>query len=192
MSKAGWVAITATAALAVGGASGCLAGVGTPIQHVVVIFQENISFDHYFATYPTAANRAGEPSFYARLQTPAVRGLTGYMLTTNANEYQPYRLDRSQAVTCDQDHSYTDEQKAADGGLLDHFVQATGRTGIGCSPFGQTVMGYYDGNTVTALWNYAQHYALSDNSFGTTFGPSTLGAVNLISGQTHGARVYKV
>ena len=47
-------------------------------------------------------------------------------------------------------------------------------------------MDYYDGNTVTALWNYAQHFAMSDNSFGTTFGPSTPGALNLISGQTHG------
>ena len=42
-------------------------------------------------------------------------------------------------------------------------------------------MGYYDGNTVTALWNYAQQYTLSDNSFGTVFGPSTPGAINLIS-----------
>ena len=32
------------------------------------------------------------------------------------------------------------------------------------------VMDYYDGNTVTALWNYAQHFTLLDNSFGTTFG----------------------
>ena len=47
-------------------------------------------------------------------------------------------------------------------------------------------MGYYDGNTVTALWNYAQHYAMSDRFFGTTFGPSTLGALNLVSGQTNG------
>jgi phospholipase C len=47
-------------------------------------------------------------------------------------------------------------------------------------------MGYYDGNTVTALWNYAQNYAMSDNSFGTTFGPSSVGAINLVSGQTHG------
>ena len=45
-------------------------------------------------------------------------------------------------------------------------------------------MGYYDGNTVTALWNYAQRFAMSDNSFGTNFGPSTVGALNLISGQT--------
>ena len=45
-------------------------------------------------------------------------------------------------------------------------------------------MDYYDGNTVTALWNYAQHYAMSDNNYDTTFGPSTPGALNLISGQT--------
>jgi phospholipase C len=49
-------------------------------------------------------------------------------------------------------------------------------------------MGYFDGNTVTALWNYAQHFAMSDNHFGTTFGPSTPGAINLVSGQTHGAK----
>ena len=33
----------------------------TPIKHLVVIFQENVSFDHYFGTYPNAANPAGEP-----------------------------------------------------------------------------------------------------------------------------------
>jgi phospholipase C len=47
-------------------------------------------------------------------------------------------------------------------------------------------MDYFDGNTVTALWNYAQNFALSDNSYGTVFGPSTPGALNLISGNTHG------
>src|SRR6201987_1737487 len=47
-------------------------------------------------------------------------------------------------------------------------------------------LGYFDGNTVTALWNYAQHFAMSDNSYSTTFGPSTPGALNLISGQTNG------
>ena len=48
-------------------------------------------------------------------------------------------------------------------------------------------MGYYDGNTVTALWNYAQRFAMNDNSYDTTFGPSTPGAINLVSGQTNGA-----
>ena len=53
-------------------------------------------------------------------------------------------------------------------------------------------MGYYDGNTVTALWNYAQHFAMSDNFYGTTFGPSTPGAVNLIAGNTFGATLVAV
>jgi phospholipase C len=48
------------------------------------------------------------------------------------------------------------------------------------------VMGYYDGNTVTALWNYAQYFALNDNNYTTQFGPSTPGAINLISGQANG------
>src|SRR5262249_48921778 len=51
------------------------------------------------------------------------------------------------------------------------------------------VMGYYDGNTVAAMWNYAQTYAMSDNSYGTGFGPSTPGALNLIAGQTWGATI---
>ncbi len=37
----------------------------TPIKHLVVIFQENVSFDHYFGTYPLALNPPGEPSFKA-------------------------------------------------------------------------------------------------------------------------------
>jgi phospholipase C len=45
-------------------------------------------------------------------------------------------------------------------------------------------MNYYDGNTVTGLWNYAQHFSMNDNSFGTTFGPSAPGALNLVSGDT--------
>src|SRR5450432_2316588 len=64
----------------------------TPIQHVVVIFQENVSFDHYFATYPMASNNnATEPSFTASPNTPSVNGLTGPLLTANANSTQPFR-----------------------------------------------------------------------------------------------------
>ena len=37
----------------------------TPIKHLVIIFQENISFDHYFGTYPNALNPPGEPKFFA-------------------------------------------------------------------------------------------------------------------------------
>src|SRR5262245_4526260 len=76
----------------------------TPIKHLVVIFQENVSFDHYFATYPFADNPAGEPRFVPRRGTPTVNGLSSALLTNNPNSTNPFRLDRSQAATCDQNH----------------------------------------------------------------------------------------
>jgi phospholipase C len=160
----------------------------TPIKHLVIIYGENETFDHYFATYPAALNEEA-PLFYPREDTPAVNGLSAGLLTNNPNLFNPVRLSREDAFTCSFNHDYTAEQKAVNGGLLDKFVQATSRTGTGCATDGSTVMGYYDGNTVTALWNYAQHYAMNDNSFGTNFGPSTVGAINLISGQTGGGQL---
>ncbi len=176
----------------------------TPIKHLVVIFQENISFDHYFGTYPVATNPEGEPSFTALANTPSVNGLTDVLMTRNPNSVNtangtgavnPFRLDRSQAATTDQNHNYGPEQSAVHGGMMDLFPSSTGTAGppptppgLGFYPYSTTGinMGYYDGNTVTALWNYAQHFAMSDNSYDTNFGPSTTGAVNLISGQTNG------
>ena len=173
----------------------------TPIKHLVIIFQENVSFDHYFATYPKALNPAGEPPFFARPGTPAVNGLQGSLLTSNPNflnanngtgATNPFRLDRSQAATADQGHNYGPEQAAAHAGLMDLFPKSVGTAGAPPNAPPQIVttkgltMGYYDGNTVTALWNYAQHFAMSDNSYDTVFGPSTPGLLNLVSGQTNG------
>jgi phospholipase C len=183
----------------------------TPIKHLVVIFQENVSFDHYFATYPVALNPPRGPFFQARQDTPSINGLgtlvngvpDGVLLTDNpnannpangTNAINPFRLDRSQASTCDQNHNYGPEQQAFDQGLMDMFP---GSVGVGESAFCDAsfaygkdkglVMGYFDGNTVTALWNYAQNFAMSDNSYGTTFGPSTPGLLNLVAGNTYPA-----
>ena len=168
----------------------------TPIKHVVVLFDENVSFDHYFGTYPYATNTDGT-TFHAKPGTSKVNGLytsitssgpTGPLLTDNPNEFNPQRLTHSQALTCDQNHGYTAEQKAVDNGKMDLFVQNTDTSTCTGQPilFGAPglVMDYYDGNTVTGLWNYAQNYAMSDNNWDTTFGPSTPGALNLIAGNT--------
>ena len=105
----------------------------TRIKHVVVIFQENRTFDHYFATYPFAANSPGEPKFVARDDTPAVNNLLAAgLLNNNPNLRQPFRYTRAEAYTCSLDHNYTDEQKAVNGGLNDMYVQATSRVGFGC------------------------------------------------------------
>jgi phospholipase C len=103
-----------------------------PIKHVVVIFDENNSFDHYFGTYPRALNPAGEPVFTAAQETPEVNGLTGALLTKNPDSVQPYRLDRTVASTRDNDNHYADEQKAYHGGLLDKFPESTNATPAGC------------------------------------------------------------
>ena len=171
----------------------------TPIKHLVVLFDENESFDHYFGTYPFAANTDGT-KFVAKPGTPSVNGLytkikksgpVGPLLTSNPNEYNPQRLTNSEALTSDQNHGYTPEQQAVDNGKMDMFVQKTesATPSAGCAPEfcpPGIVMDYYDGNTVTALWNYAQNYAMSDNNYDTQFGPSTPGALNVISGNTGG------
>jgi phospholipase C len=158
----------------------------TPIKHLVVIFNENVSFDHYFATYPNATNPASEPKWTPKANTPTVNNLlSGGLLTENPNSVQPFRLDRTQAVTSDQNHNYTPEQQAFDMGAMDMFPQYTGTGGTNSYGYGTgIVMGYYDGNTVTAIWNYAQTYSMSDNSFNSQFGPSAPGAINVVSGNT--------
>ncbi|HVC61759.1 MAG TPA: alkaline phosphatase family protein [Acetobacteraceae bacterium] len=174
----------------------------TPIKHLVVIYEENVSFDHYFATYPEAANLPGEPAFAAASGIPPVNNLaSAHLLTNNPNltnaangsgAADPFRLDRTQAGTADQNHAYTAEQQAYDGGKADLFPKYTGKaTSGGVGAFGSKgqVMGYFDGNTVTALWHYAQHFAMGDNAYTDTYGPSTPGALEVVAGQTNGMRI---
>jgi phospholipase C len=173
------------------------------IRHIVIIFQENISFDHYFATYPHALNPPGEPRFDPLPGTPSVDGLSGDLLAGNPNSLNPgngagranpFRLRRDQAATADQDHNYRAEQLAFDHGKMDLFPKSVGAAdgpkvpgqNAGVPSTTGLTMGYFDGNTVTAYWNYAQHFAMSDRQFDTVFGPSTPGAINLASGQTNG------
>ncbi|WP_171156538.1 phospholipase C [Flexivirga aerilata] len=158
-----------------------------PIKHVVVLFDENISFDHYFGTYPNAANTDGT-KFTAASHTPKANTVQNAgLIRSNPNLYNPFRLSSKQAVTCDQNHSYRPEQKAVNDGKNDKYVENTSvDTCTGQYGAPGLAMGYYDGNTVTGLWNYAQHYAMSDNMYSSTYGPSTPGALNLIAGQTYG------
>jgi phospholipase C len=159
----------------------------TPIKHVVVIFDENVSYDHYFGTYPKATNQGGT-KFKAKKGTPTNDNLvTSKNLKTNPNLYKPFRLGPDQALTCDQNHNYTAEQKAHNLGAMDQFVQNVSvDTCSGLFGAPGLTMGYFDGNSVTGLWNYAQNFALSDSFYSSNFGPSTPGAINLVSGNTHG------
>ncbi len=182
-------------------AASAAAQTATPIKHVVIIFNENVSFDHYFATYPKATNPPGEPTFTAAPGTPRSNNLaTANLLQRNPNTNPlngpdaalPFRLDRTQANTADQNHAYTAEQQAYNNGKMDLFPKYTGKGTPGSAgAFGTKgqVMGYFDGNTVAALWHYAQHFAMSDNHWNDTYGPSTPGALEVVSGQTNGMKI---
>ncbi|MGH8444168.1 MAG: alkaline phosphatase family protein [Solimonas sp.] len=203
----------------------------TPIKHLVVIFGENISFDHYFGTYPLNVDPANptDPSkwhpFRADAVVPAASSINNYLkhpdlLKTNPNALNkgnnakntagvvvdnainPFLISvvatdgkpHGRAVTASQDHSYNGEQTMYDAGKLDQFpLQGHADSGTSTDPtFNKgLVMGYYDGTAVTALWNYAQQYAMSDNSYGD-FGPSSVGVINLLSGQTNGVQAVNV
>jgi phospholipase C len=191
----------------------------TKIKHLVVIFGENVSFDHYFGTYPSAQNNPGDTAFTAAPGTPVPNGLVqpldpthGFapvsgvdLLNNNPNASKaangtgagnPFRLSATFAETASQGHNYLPEQEADDNGAMDLFPEFTGSKGpppgdggAPVPPLALTkglVMAYFDGNTVNSHWNYAQQYAMNDNMWTTTFGPSTPGAINLISGQTNG------
>src|SRR5579871_2294105 len=185
----------------------------TPIKHLVVVFNENRSFDHYFGVYPNALNPEGEPVFEPSKNTPRninnllsspalldnnpnanpnvvpSNGQTVTQPTNGTNAANPFRIDRTQADTAGQNHAYTAEQLAYDNGKLDLFPFDTGSgTAGGAGAFGTKgqVMGFFDGNTVTAYWNYAQNFAMSDNAWGDAFGPSTPGLLEMFAGNTNG------
>src|ERR1700743_523397 len=87
----------------------------TPIKHLIVIFNENRSFDHYFGTYPNALTPEGEPIFEPAKNTPRdINNLltSPTLLDNNPNlnaangtgASTPFRLDRTQVNTADQNH----------------------------------------------------------------------------------------
>jgi phospholipase C len=140
----------------------------SPIKHLVVIFQENRSFDHYFGTYPKALNPAGEPAFTAAKNTPIPNNYVSNptLLTANpnftnsgaaptgngANAANPFRLDRTQANTASENHNYTPEQLAFDHGKLDLVPLEVGSDSIS----GTT-------NTTAASWLACLQYPGPDD-----------------------------
>jgi phospholipase C len=182
----------------------------TPIKYLVVLYPENASFDRYFGLYPVALNPDGEPPFQAGPGTPAVNGLTETLLEHNPNQSNPFRIARLDSFTCDANHAYPEELLARNQGLMNRYVEygASGPSAQELDPDTpalearvkaeefchrnehgnyDTDLGYFDGNTVTALWHYAQYFALSDNFFATMAGQSTRGHLNLVAGDVYGA-----
>ena len=134
------------------------------IQHVVVIMQENRSFDSYFGTYPGAdgiPGLAGNPGTTPCLPDP-LRGRCD----------EPYH-DRS-LVNGGGQHGQAAAALDIDDGLMNGFVSESEiGGGRGCGGFAgvcstsapSDAMGYHDAREIPNYWSYAQHYVLDDHMF---------------------------
>lgn len=149
------------------------------IQHIIVIYLENHSFDNLYAQFPGANGLA-----QARLAAPQTN-FEGKPFATlppvmdTARKQPDMRFPRdlpnqpfaiNQYVPADQKtgdlvHRFYQHQAQINGGLNDRFAAVSDAGGL--------VMGYYEGHNLP-LWKYAQKYTLADNFFQAAFGGSFL------------------
>jgi len=152
-------AVITCAAVSATGASSRPAGIHL-IRHVVVIMQENRSFDSYFGTYPGAD---GIPEGVCVPDPLRERCQRPYHDTADRNAGGP--------------HDHLDAVKDIDGGKMDGFVrQAVEGRRLACSaqvdaptcslaPKAPDVMGYHDWHEIPNYWSYARHFVLQDHMF---------------------------
>jgi len=131
------------------------------IKHVIIVMQENRSFDHYFGTYPGAAGipmRKGRPA--ACVPKPGGGCTRPFHLTGDRDSGGP--------------HGVADAAADVNGGKMDGFIRQrfVGRTRCrppskpGCRIWWRPdVMGYHTAAEIPNYWAYARHFALDDHMF---------------------------
>ena len=119
----------------------------TPIQHLVVLMQENHTFDNYFGTYP------GADGMPAGTTMPVDPG------NPKAGYVTPWHIGNS--TITDLSHSAATFHAQYDNGKMDGFVSALNAR----NQNGKLAMGYYDGTDIPYYWNLADNYVLFDQFF---------------------------
>src|SRR4051795_13300512 len=158
-----------------------------PINHVVVIYLENHSFDNLYGLFPgangiskagakaTQVDKSGAP--YATLPQPTNTNVkpVGPDPRFPANlPNKPFNIDQYVPLnqnTGDLVHRFYQEQMQIDGGKMDKFAAISDAAGL--------TMGYYDTKNLP-LYKYAQQYTLADNFFHAAFGGSFLNHIWLV------------
>ena len=151
------------------------------IEHVIVIYAENRSFDNLYGLFPGANGIANAtPAQYTQVDRdgkplphlpPVWKGKDADPAFPQraAEPAVPHRCAAAQPAAVDADarpvHKYYRNQEQIDGGRNDRFVAV--------SDAGALVMGYYDGSQLP-MWKWAQEYMLADNFFMGAFGGSYL------------------
>jgi phospholipase C len=119
----------------------------TPIKHLIVLMQENHSFDNYFGTYP------GVEGLQAGIKMPIDPKNPG------GGYVEPWHLGNT-AIT-DISHSESTFKDQYNNGKMDGFVSALNSR----NQDGRIAMGYYDGSDIPYYWNLADNYVLFDHFF---------------------------
>ena len=155
------------------------AGLGK-VQHIVVLYLENHSFDNLYGLYPDAnglaqaKNAALQVDASGRPYTILPPVLSGEGNPTPDPRFPaglpnaPFSLMpylRTGELTADMKHRFYQEQEEIDGGKMDRYVLD--------ADAGALPLGYYDGSGLP-LWKYAQEFAIGDNYFHAAFGGSFL------------------
>lgn len=140
----------------------------TPIGHLVVLMQENHTFDNYFGTFPGAD---GPPASTCVPRDPA---------SPAAGCEVPVHLDSTR--TQDLDHGTPSAETAFDGGAMDGFYVAQARRNLDAS----LTMGYYDGTDLPYYWNLASDYVLADRFFSSALGGSEINHWYWVAGRSSG------
>jgi phospholipase C len=124
------------------------AGTATPVKHLIVLMQENHSFDNYFGMYPRSQGFTPETRIPV---DPGDLANTDYIEPFHLGDYPPVDLKNSHRIF---------QLQYADG-QLDGFVAALDQAGQD----GSIVMGYYDGRDLPYYWNLADEFVLFDRFF---------------------------
>ena len=141
----------------------------SPIQHVIIIMQENHSFDNYFGTYPTANGTLLDAT---ASQLSYVNGLPRNVCLPYADSCVSPNLSTS-AVQSD----------PVEGQLAYEMDYANGGTGFSTYS-GPQSMAYLDYHAIAGYWDYAEEYGLGDNYFAPVLSTTTPNRLMLLAGDT--------
>jgi phospholipase C len=143
------------------------------IEHVVIVIQENRSFDHYFGSYrgvtgfgDPAAAPLGDGSGLSVFAQP------GYAGGFDGGHLYPFHLDSNKNGECtnDIDHSWGPQHTYWNGGRLDSFV--TGHLAVDGSANGPLTMGYYTRADLQFYYALADAFTICDHYFCSVIGPT--------------------
>ena len=121
----------------------------TPIEHFIVLMQENHSFDNYFGTYPGAD---GIPAGTCMPVEPA---------NPSSGCVRPFHIGDNDVQMSDPDHSRNTYRLQYNGGKMDGFVHSLNQR----NQDGRLTMGFYDDRDIPYYWNLADEYVLFDRFF---------------------------